>query len=121
VVVPIERIERKIYLIRNVKVMLDRDLADLYEVETRMLIQAVRRHIKRFPDDFMFQLNKEEFNNLKSQIMISRWGGLSKFKNWRSQIVMSNSIKMDLRVAGKLINQAAHSNDKKVLNLKTLK
>jgi len=59
--VPIERIESKILLIRGQKVMLDRDLAGLYGVETRALIQAVKRNIERFPEDFMFQLSKEEF------------------------------------------------------------
>lgn len=55
--------------------MLDRDLAGLYHVETRILNQAVRRNIGRFPEDFMFQLTKEELENLKSQIVISSWGG----------------------------------------------
>ena len=73
-----ELIETKIYIIRNQKVMLDHDLAKLYEVETRMLTQAVRRNINRFPEDFMFQLNKDEFKNLKSQIVTSSWGGLRK-------------------------------------------
>ena len=67
--VPIERIERAIYLIRGQKVMLDRDLADLYGVETRVLNQAVRRNRDRFPDDFMFSLAREEIRNL-SQIVI---------------------------------------------------
>jgi superfamily I DNA and RNA helicase len=58
--------------------MLDRDLAVLYEVETRALNQAVQRNIKRFPDDFMFQLSSEEFNNLKSQFVTSSWGGVRK-------------------------------------------
>ena len=56
--VPIELIARKIYLIRDIKVMLDRDLAELYGVETRSLIQAVKRNIERFPSDFMLQLTK---------------------------------------------------------------
>ncbi len=77
-IVPIERIEKKIYLIRNQKVMLDRDLADLYGVETRRLNEQVKRNIKRFPEDFMFQLTKEEFENLKSQFATSRWGGVRK-------------------------------------------
>lgn len=77
-IVSTERISSKIYFIRGVKVMLDRDLAELYEVETRTLNQAVRRNIKRFPDDFMFQLNKAEFDNLKSQIVTSSWGGIRK-------------------------------------------
>ena len=75
---PIERIASKIYLIRDVKAMLDRDLAELYEVETRVLNQAVKRNIKRFPNDFMFQLTKDEFKILKSQIVTSRWGGVRK-------------------------------------------
>lgn len=77
-IVSTELISSKIYFIRGVKVMLDRDLAELYEVETRTLNQAVRRNIKRFPDDFMFQLNKAEFENLKSQIVTSSWGGIRK-------------------------------------------
>ena len=74
--VPIERITSKIYLIRGMKVMLDRDLAELYDVETKALKQAVRRNIDRFPGDFMFELSKEEFKNLRSQIVTSSWGGL---------------------------------------------
>lgn len=61
----------KIYEIRNQKVMLDRDLAELYGVETRVLNQAVKRNINRFPEDFMFQLNSKELENWKSQIVIS--------------------------------------------------
>jgi len=77
--VPVEIVERRILLIRGHKVILDADLAALYEV-TRALNQAVRRNIERFPEDFMFQLNKAEF------------------ENWRSQIVMSNlGAKMGLR------------------------
>jgi len=78
--VPVERIEKAILLIRGQKVMLDRDLADLYGVATKVLNQAVRRKQKRFPADFMFQLSNEEF------------------ANWRSQFVTSNSsIKMGVR------------------------
>ena len=65
----------KIRMIRGHKVMLDSDLAELYEVETRVLNQQVKRNIKRFPEDFMFQLSKEEFDNLKSQNVTSSWGG----------------------------------------------
>jgi hypothetical protein len=68
--IPVEIIEKKIYLIRGHKVMLDRDLAELYGVETRVLNQAVRRNIDRFPEDFMFALTREEIMNL-SQIVIS--------------------------------------------------
>ncbi|NWG27688.1 MAG: ORF6N domain-containing protein [Ignavibacteriaceae bacterium] len=75
-VVLIERIEKKIFLIRNQKVMLSTHLAGLYEVEVKVLNQAVRRNIDRFPKDFMFQLSKKEFENLKSQIVTSSWGGI---------------------------------------------
>jgi phage regulator Rha-like protein len=73
--IPLEIVERKIYNIRNQKVMLSVDLASLYEVEPRTLIQAVKRNIERFPSDFMFQLSDEEAKNLKSQFVISSWGG----------------------------------------------
>ena len=63
--------EKKIFLIRGRKVMLDRDLAELYGVETRVLNQAVKRKLKRFPDDFMFQLTQAEMSHWKSQIVIS--------------------------------------------------
>lgn len=78
-IVPQQIIESKIYLLRGKKVMLDRDLATLYGVETRTLNQAVRRNINRFPEDFMFQLTMEEM------------------ENWKSQIVISNKEKMGLR------------------------
>ncbi len=65
------RIENKIFFIRGKRVMLDRDLAELYEIETRALNQAVRRNKERFPDDFMFQLSRKEMENWKSQIVIS--------------------------------------------------
>lgn len=75
-IIPEERIEKRIYFIRQQKVMLSTDLAALYEVEPRVLIQAVKRNIERFPEDFMFQLSQKEFADLKSQIVISSWGGL---------------------------------------------
>ena len=71
----LQLIQRKIYEIRGVRVMLDRDLAELYQVTTGTLNQAVKRNIKRFPTDFMFRLTPDEFTNLKSQIVISSWGG----------------------------------------------
>jgi len=74
--IPQEIIEQKIFMIRGHKVMLSHHLAQLYGVETRVLIQAVKRNIERFPEDFMFQLSVHEFENLKSQIVISSWGGL---------------------------------------------
>ena len=73
-IVPVERIESHIYLIRGEKVMLDEDLAELYEVETRALVQAVNRNSGRFPEDFMFRNSSAEFKILRSQIVISRWG-----------------------------------------------
>ena len=66
-----EHIEQSIRIIRGQKVLFDRDLAKLYGVETRVLNQAVSRNIKRFPDDFMFQLSDKEFENWRSQIVIS--------------------------------------------------
>ena len=78
-VIPEEIIIRKIYVIRGQKVMIDRDLANLYGIETKVLKQAVKRNIDRFPEDFMFEMTWEEF------------------QNWRSQIVTSNSERMGLR------------------------
>jgi len=72
--VPIERIENQIYLIRGEKVMLDADLAELYQVLTKNLNKAVNRNIERFPEDFMFQLTKEEFDNLRFQFGTSSSG-----------------------------------------------
>lgn len=74
-----ETISTKIYIVRNQKVMIDRDLAELYDVETKVLKQAVKRNIGRFPKDFMFEMTGQEL------------------QNWRSQIVTSNSIAMGLR------------------------
>ena len=70
-----KQIERCILLIRGQKVLLSNDLGKLYGVEPRVLVQAVKRNSERFPDDFMFQLTRDEFNNLKSQIVTSSWGG----------------------------------------------
>lgn len=72
-------IQSRIYVIRGQKIMMDRDLAELYGVETRTLNQKVKRNLRRFPPDFMFQMNKEDI------------------EEWKSQIVISNSIKMGLR------------------------
>ncbi|MCX5692082.1 MAG: ORF6N domain-containing protein [Candidatus Omnitrophica bacterium] len=76
--IPEQVIEPKIFMIRGHKVMLDRDLAELYGVRTMVLNQAVKRNISRFPQDFMFQLSNEELENLISQIVISSWGGTRK-------------------------------------------
>jgi hypothetical protein len=77
--VPLERIRQAILLVRGQKVMLDRDLAVLYGIPTKALKQAVRRNAERFPDDFMFVLNAQEFHD------------------WRSQFVISNADRMGLR------------------------
>ncbi len=81
IAIPVEKIINKIYLFRNQKVMLDRDLAELYGVETKRLKEAVKRNIERFPEDFMFEMSKEEF------------------QDWRSQFATSNSDLMGLRHA----------------------
>lgn len=73
--VSLERIAEVIYLIRGERVILDRDLAALYEVQTKALNQAVRRNLDRFPPDFMFQLTRKEFDSLRSQIVISKGRG----------------------------------------------
>lgn len=77
-VIPDEVILSKIYYIREVKVMIDSDLAELYGVETRRLNEQVKRNLSRFPEDFMFQLTEDEFGNLMSQIATSSWGGRRK-------------------------------------------
>ena len=76
--IPEEVVISKIYFIRDQKVMLDSDLSELYEVETRVLNQQVKRNIDRFPDDFMFQLTEVEWETLKSQNESPGWGGRRK-------------------------------------------
>jgi hypothetical protein len=73
--IPVKKIEKSIFLIRGNKVLMDSDLADLYDVETKYLIQAVKRNIERFPPDFMFQLTQDEFSSLRSQIVTSKGKG----------------------------------------------
>lgn len=75
ITIPEEVLLSKIFFIRGLKVMLDSDLADLYQVETKVLKQAVRRNIDLFPENFMFELKEKEFLQLRSQIVTSRWGG----------------------------------------------
>ncbi|MDP8215775.1 MAG: ORF6N domain-containing protein [Candidatus Kaelpia imicola] len=70
-----KKITENIFIIRGHKIMLSTHLAKLYDVETRVLVQAVKRNIERFPKDFMFQLSNREYQNLKSQIVTSSWGG----------------------------------------------
>ena len=94
----IEVIRHRIYEVRGLRVMLDRDLAELYNVETRALNQAVKRNIDRFPDDFLFRLNKNEWTLLKSQIVISNNDAIptdnkdvgANDGGLKSQIVISN-------------------------------
>lgn len=75
VLVAQDTIEKMIFLVRGKKIMIDRDIATLYQVETAQLKRAVRRNIERFPEDFMFELTAEEHRNLRRQIGASRWGG----------------------------------------------
>ena len=75
IVIPDEVVMSKIYVIRDQKVMLDEDLAELYGVETRRLNEQLRRNIDRFPEDFMFALSEQEFADLKSQNATSSWNG----------------------------------------------
>jgi hypothetical protein len=74
-----DAIINRIYMIRGMKVMLDSDLAELYEVETKRINEQVKRNLSRFPTDFMFQLNEREFENLRSQFATSSWGGRRTF------------------------------------------
>ena len=76
VTAPVDRVERRILLVRGQKVMLSTHLAELYGVEPRVLVQAVKRNMERFPEDFMFQLSRREFADLKSQFVTSSWGGI---------------------------------------------
>ena len=75
IIIHYDSISSKIYLIRDQKVMLDKDLSELYAVENKQLKRQVRRNIERFPQDFMFELNQLEFDNLRSQNGTSSWGG----------------------------------------------
>lgn len=90
VIIPQHQIESYIYIIRGVPVMLDRDLAMLYKVETKHLNRQVKRNPSRFPEDFMFQLSKEEWDGIKHQVITSH-------QNWKSQNVTSNSEESDWR------------------------
>jgi hypothetical protein len=93
----LEKIQYRIHEIRGQKVMLDFDLAALYGIETRVLNQAVKRNIERFPEDFMFQLTKGELEILRSQFVISNNAGIQQDTDWKSQFVISNFSKMGTR------------------------
>jgi hypothetical protein len=73
--IPVERVERRILSIRGLNVMISTDLAELYEVAPKVLMQAAKRNLNRFPEDFMFQLTAAEYADLKSQFVTSSWGG----------------------------------------------
>ncbi len=100
-IIELSFIESKIFTIRNQSVMLDRDLAELYGVETRVLNQAVKRNIDRFPEDFMFRLTESEF------------------QSWKSQIVITNSLKMGLRQRPYAFTELGVAMLSSVLNSKT--
>ncbi len=96
--IPDEVLMNKIFLIRGLKVMIDSDIAELYEVETRRLNEQVKRNIERFPINFMFQLTKEEFDNLKSHFATSSWGGRRKLPYAFTEhgiLMLANVLKSD--------------------------
>ena len=102
----LSKIQGKIYEIRGIRVMLDFDLAGIYQVETRALNQAVRRNIKRFPPDFMFQLTNHEFAALMSQIVISRWGGTRKLPYAFSELgatMLSSVLRSDVAIDASIL------------------
>jgi hypothetical protein len=105
-IIPDEIIMKKIYLIRGMKVMLDKDLAELYGVNTRNLNKAVNRNIKRFPDDFMVRLTKEEFDNLMFQIGTSSWGGTRKLPSAFTEqgVAMLSIIEQDQQIPSASLN-----------------
>ena len=93
-VVPVERIASAIYLIRDEKVMFDSDLAELYGVETRVLVQAVKRNIERFPSHFMFQLTQEEHEILRSQIVILEPKGRGQHRKYLPYVFTEQGVAM---------------------------
>lgn len=102
--VEIESIQHRIYTIRGERVMLDFDLAALYEVETRVLNQAVKRNLMRFPDDFMFRLTAEEWNQLRSQVPTKKSGHV----DMRSQIVTSSPRNASIGIQVEIAQATAH-------------
>lgn len=101
---PIERVARSIYLIRNCKVMLDTDLAQLYEVETKVLNQAVSRNLERFPDDFMFRLTWDEYHALRSQFVTVEPEGRGKHPKYLPRAFTQEGVAM---LSGVLRSQRA--------------
>lgn len=96
--IPDEIITNKIYLFRNQKVMLDRDLAELYQVETKQLKRQVKRNIERFPQDFMFELTNQENENLRSQFGTSSWRG-SRYFTEQGDAMLSSVLNSDRAIA----------------------
>jgi hypothetical protein len=94
VTLPIERIEQRILLIRDQKVMLDSDLAELYGVETKVLNQAVRRNLGRFPEDFMFQLSEKEHEALRSQIVTLKNLGRGQHRKYLPYVFTEQGVAM---------------------------
>jgi len=92
VIIPSEKIVNKIYIFRNKKVMLDKDLAELYGVETKVLNQAVKRNIERFPEDFMFQLTRDEVKTTRSQIVTLQKGGWGNYVFTELGVAMLSSV-----------------------------
>jgi hypothetical protein len=92
--VPIKNLEKHIYIIRGRKVMLDRDLAELYGVETKMLVRAMKRNRERFPDDFMFQLERTEFEGLRCQIGTLEETGRGKYSKYLSYAFSEQGVAM---------------------------
>ncbi len=93
-IIPMERVASRIYLIRGQKVMLDSDLAELYEVETRVLVQAVKRNMDRFPPHFMFQLTQEEYDSLRSQIVTLEPGGRGRHRKYLPYVFTEQGVAM---------------------------
>ena len=93
-IIPIELIEKRILQMRGHNVLLSIHLAELYQVENKVLMQSVRRNLKRFPKDFLFQLTHKEYKNLKSQIVTSSWGGTRKlpFAFTEHRVAMLSSV-----------------------------
>ncbi len=92
--IPVERIERQIYLVRGLKVMLDSDLAELYGVPTGRLNEQVKRNIKRFPKDFMLQLTQDEYDALRSQIAILKTGGRGRHRKYLPRVFTEQGVAM---------------------------
>jgi hypothetical protein len=92
--VPVQLIERRIYLIRGQKVMIDTDLAELYGVPTKVFNQAVKRNLERFPDDFMFQLNKVEVAGLRSQIVTLKQTGRGQHRKYLPYVFTEQGVAM---------------------------